>query len=74
MATNNLSKAEMDSIRDDIKKELVKELQKTVQKEVLKQVKGDKATREEIKEISVEVLINLFRIMWNRNSMWSKSV
>lgn len=73
MAESHFTRAELDEIKSEIKKELKNGLEGLVQAEVKKQLRGT-AGKNEIKEITTKVLVNLFRVLWNRSSMWEKSV
>jgi hypothetical protein len=68
-----LTKSEHNKLKADIKRDLMRDFEGMIEKEVLKQLKG-KAGKREVKEITTEVLVNLFRVMWNRSSMWKGDV
>lgn len=73
MAQTHFTHDELEEIRSEVKKGLKKNLESMVEAEVKKQLRSN-AGKNEIKEITTKVLVNLFRILWNRSSMWEKSV
>lgn len=73
MPDSKLTSEDMKDIMSQVKKEIKKSLEGSIEAQVKKQM-GTTATKNEIKEISTKVLVNLFRILWNRSSMWDKSV
>jgi FKBP-type peptidyl-prolyl cis-trans isomerase (trigger factor) len=73
MPDSKISAAEMKELMAEVRKEIKKSLDASVEAQVKKQL-GSTATKNEIKEITTKVLVNLFRILWNRSSMWEKSV
>ncbi len=73
MAQSHFSSDELDEIKSEVKKTLKANLTSMVEAEVKKQLRSN-AGKNEIKEVTTKVLVNLFKILWNRSSMWEKSV
>ena len=73
MAQSHFSGDELDEIKSEVKSALKKNLESMVEIEVKKQLRSN-AGKNEIKEVTTKVLVNLFKILWNRSSMWEKSV
>lgn len=73
MAESHFSSAELDEIKSEVKKTLKQNLTSMVETEVKNQLRTN-AGKNEIKEVTTKVLVNLFKILWNRSSMWEKSV
>lgn len=73
MAESHFSSAELDEIKSEVKKTLKQNLISMVETEVKNQLRTN-AGKNEIKEVTTKVLVNLFKILWNRSSMWEKSV
>ena len=73
MAQSHFSSDELDEIKSEVKKALKQNLTSMVEAEVKKQLRSN-AGKNEIKEVTTKVLVNLFKILWNRSSMWEKSV
>lgn len=59
--------------QESFKKEIIKELKPFIEKEI-KNIVKDKFSEDEIKEITIKTLSNLFRVLWNRKSTWSSAL
>ena len=59
--------------QESFKKEIIKELKPFIEKEI-KNIVKDKFSEDEIKEVTIKTLSNLFRVLWNRKSTWSDAV
>ncbi len=72
----NITKKEKEDITLEIIKEMKKDIEIMVEKEVLKQLNGNKNSKstKAVKEIVSKSMVNLFRTLFNRSSMWSNSL
>jgi hypothetical protein len=68
-----VTKKDLETFKREIKADLKKMLETKVTSEVKKQLKS-KSHEDDVKAITSQVLVNLFRILWNRNSMWKKDI
>lgn len=68
-----MTKEDEKGLREKLKKDLTKELSDMIEKEISVQFKN-KQTERMVKEISANVLVNLFKTLTNRSSMWAKSL
>lgn len=64
-----MTKAEEKDLQARIKKDILTDLTDMVEKEVARQFKDTK-TQRQIKEVSAKVLVNLFKTLTNRSSLW----
>jgi hypothetical protein len=65
----NLSKKDLNKIKNEVKSELKDTYKKMVEDEVSKQI-GAKKTKEEFENIVTSSLVRLFKNLWNRKSIW----
>jgi len=67
-----LARDEFDKL---IKKHLSStDLEKKVQELVVKNLKKDKPTKKEVASITKDVLINLYKVLWQRKNFWSNNI
>ena len=64
-----MTKSEEKDLEARIKKDILSDLAAMVEKEIIKQFKDTKNQRQ-IKDISAKVLVNLFKTLTNRSSLW----
>lgn len=64
-----MTKSEEKDLEARIKKDILSDLATMVEKEIIKQFKDTKNQRQ-IKDISAKVLVNLFKTLTNRSSLW----
>lgn len=71
-----ITKKEKEDITLEIIKEMKKDIEKLVEVEVLKQLNGNKNSKstKAVKEIVSKSMVNLFRTLFNRSSMWSNTL
>ena len=50
------------------------DLEKKVQELVVKNLKKDKPTKKEVASITKDVLINLYKVLWQRKNFWSNNI
>lgn len=64
-----MTKTEEKELAAKIKKDILSDLASMVEKEVTKQFKDTKH-QNQIKDVSAKVLVNLFKTLTNRSSLW----
>lgn len=64
-----MTKTEEKELQARIKKDILSDLTSMVEKEVAHQFKDTK-TQRQIKEVSAKVLVNLFKTLTYRSSLW----